>query len=404
MQVLPLQGTIMATAAPTKAKAKTNTARPALSKKNPFSPRVLAVLVLSLVIVLGFVYVLFSKASTLGSWGPDKLQVWHGTITTKSNGVKQVSTAKAPDPVVGNWSSLNVMLTNFETGNVVSPGTYCATGTAPAGSRIRTAFSKYGQSGGGDNETYDPTKSQAINNGAAGAFEICVPLIAPTEPRYATYTYVGFTLYAPGVSSTLVLDKIYQKSATSMWYPNNMGYVFGNKVIKSDLTQQVVGVPRTDINTVGTWNNINGYISEPLTQNATYCAVGTAPAGSHYYSYTRYGEFGGGYGDPFDPRGRAALSVNSMGKYEICSLLPTRAQNQYGYSAYYGFEVWSPVGTQLTLDYIYLKSGATSTSTPTVTPTATVAPTMTLTPAPATPTPTPSTSTPVEASPAVSTL
>jgi hypothetical protein len=380
----------MASSTPTKSKttSKSNTAKStSLSKKQSFNPRVLIAIVCALVVTLGFIYVFFSKAATLGTWGADKLQVWHGTLTTKSTGAKQVSATKADDPVVGAWSSIKVVLTSYQTSNTVNPGTYCATGTAPAGSRISEAFGTYGQKGGSDGSAYDPTKSQAINNGAAGAFEVCAPLLPDMMGGYA---YVGFSLYAPGITSTLVVDKIYQKNDVVTWYGDNITVFEGTKTTKSDLTRQIVGVLKSNQSeVVGTWNNINANISWPMYEGATYCAVGSAPAGSYSYSFAWYGEKGGGGDGPFNPKTDPSLrplSTNSSGKYEICKTLAVRnaEERKYNYAPYFGLNIWAPTNSQLTLDYIYLKNDATPTQTPTPTPTAT--PVVTQAPATSAPT------------------
>lgn len=375
-------------ASSTPAKAKTTVAKSSLSKKQSFNPKVLIAIICALIVTLGFVYVFFSKAATLGTWSADKLQIWHGTLTTKSNGAKQVSATKADDPVVGAWSSIKVVLTNYQTSNTVNPGTYCATGTAPAGSRISEAFGTYGQKGGSDGSAYDPTRSQAINNGVAGAFEVCTPLMAPTSPDSAPYTYVAFSLYAPGITSTLVVDKIYQKSDIVSWYGDNIDVYIGSKTTKSDLTRQIVGTLNTESGITGTWNRIHTVISWPITAG-TYCAVGVAPGGTYFNSFAFYGERGGDRPKPYDPRQYLSpVVIDSSGKFEICKTLPVRTAEaeQYNYAPYFGIELWAPTSSPVTIDRIFLKTNAiqTATPTPTATPTATPA----ITQAPATTAPT----------------
>ncbi len=137
-----------------------------------------------------------SAPTSTGTWTADKLLLVKGTLTTKADGAKQITSVKE-----GNWSVSHFSLDN------VAPDTYCVSGTAPAGSysQIIARYDELGRT------VADPAQLSPL---AAGAFETCASLAARPADQPSAPSHVFVQIYSPAVTPTTV-DKMYIQSAST---------------------------------------------------------------------------------------------------------------------------------------------------------------------------------------------
>jgi|GEM_PF-4043791 len=137
-----------------------------------------------------------SAPTSTGTWTADKLLLVKGTLTTKADGAKQITSVKE-----GNWSVSHFSLEN------VAADTYCVSGTAPAGSysQIVARYDELGRT------VADPAQLSPL---AAGAFETCAGLAARPADQPTATSHVFVQIYSPAATPTTV-DKMYVQSAST---------------------------------------------------------------------------------------------------------------------------------------------------------------------------------------------
>lgn len=137
-----------------------------------------------------------SAPTSTGTWTADKLLLVKGTLTTKADGAKQITSVKE-----GNWSVSHFSLDN------VAADTYCVSGTAPAGSysQIIARYDELGRT------VADPAQLSPL---AAGAFETCASLAARPADQPSAPSHVFVQIYSPATTPTTV-DKMYIQSAST---------------------------------------------------------------------------------------------------------------------------------------------------------------------------------------------